>query len=142
MFIKQISVFVENQFGTAADVLNILAQNGINISALSIADTSDYGIMRLIVDNPDKTKELLYETGIMVKCSDVLAIPIDDTPGGLAKIASYFKSGGVSIEYMYAFTDKNHGNAVVVTKTDNPEKAIEVLSENNIKPICSKEIFN
>ena len=85
MYVKQISVFVENKFGRMAEILNALAEKSIDISALSLADTSEFGILRLIVDKPELAADVLKEEGVIVKISDILAIAIDDTPGGLAK---------------------------------------------------------
>ena len=141
MYIQQISIFVENRFGSAADVVRALADEGINISALSIADTSDYGIMRLIVDAPEKAIALLQAQGIMVKKTDVLAIPIADQPGGLAYALETLKKGNISIDYMYAFVGRNHGKAMVVSKTDDSEAAARILAENGIIPLTDTDLF-
>ena len=141
MFIKQISIFVENSFGTAADILDILAKANINIYALSIADNSDYGIMRLIVDNPEATVELLKSEDIIVKSTDVLAIPIGHKPGGLSNVLQVLKSGNIAIEYMYAFLGRKTDDAVVVAKTHDAENAIKVLNDNGIKPLASEDII-
>ena len=135
MFIKQISVFVENSSGSAADIIEIIAKANINIYALSIADTSDYGIMRLIVNHPQKTAELLKAEGVIVKVTDVIAIPIGHKPGGLSHVLQLFKSGNIALEYMYAFPSEKIDDAVVVTKTNNPQNAIDVLSKNGINPL-------
>ena len=140
-YIKQISVFVENTVGAAADAVEILSREGIDIRALSIADTEDYGIMRLIVDDPEKAKALLQEKGIMVKQTDVLALPLEDKPGSLTRILTIFKNGGMPIEYMYAFVGRTHGKAVVVAKAADPLRAAALLAPHGIAPLSAAEIF-
>ena len=139
MFITQISIFLENTVGSAADTLKLLSDASIDIRALSIADTSEYGIMRLIVNDSEKAKSVLDSHGIMVKHNHVLAIPLIDKPGSLAYILALLKDNGVSVEYMYAFVGKNREEAIVVTRTDNQEKAAEILVKNGITPIT--ELF-
>ncbi len=141
MSIKQISVFVENTFGSAADTLSVLAKENIDIRALSIADTADYGIMRLIVDAPEKANELLRSQGIIVRQTDVLAIPIADAPGGLSSILGILCDGKVSIEYMYAFVGRQHGNAILVTKTGDDASAVSALEQHGIEPLDSSDLF-
>ncbi len=141
MFIKQVSIFVENKAGAASDVLDILTQNNINIRALSIADTSEYGIMRLITEDPDHAKAVLKENGIMVKRTRVFAIPLDDKPGGLNEILHILKSADISVEYMYAFVGKNHGKAVVVIKTNDTDNTSAVLEANGITPLAVEELI-
>ena len=141
MFIKQISIFVENSFGTAAETLDILSKANINISALSIADSSDYGIMHLIVDDTDTALKLLKDAGIMVKCNDVLAIPMADKPGGLSIILNILKTSNISIDYMYAFVGKQLENAIVVAKVDKNEEAVNALTASGITPLGVNEVF-
>lgn len=142
MYIKQISVFVENRAGAASDILEILSDNGINICALSITDTSDYGIMRLIVNDPASAKKLLSDQGVMVKFTDVLAVPIGDEPGDLNKVLEIIKSGNVSIDYMYAFVSRNHGHAVVVIRTNDQDKTAELLINAGINPLCLSSLIS
>ncbi len=141
MFIKQISVFAENKAGAASDILDILSANDINIRALSIADTTEYGIMRLITEDVEKAKQVLQGQGILVKISNVLAVPIGDRPGGLAHVLKIFKDGQISVDYMYAFVGRNDAGAVVVVKTDDGEKAGALLKQNGIEPLCSSALF-
>ena len=141
MFIKQVSVFVENNPGSASDIIDTLSKEGINIRALAIADTSEYGIMRLIADDPDRAKAVLLDRGIMVKRTRVFAVPLEDKPGGLAEIFHILKNESISVEYMYAFVGKNHGKAVVVIKTDNTELTEDVLKSNNISTLCTSELI-
>ncbi|MBO5713227.1 MAG: ACT domain-containing protein [Clostridia bacterium] len=127
MYITQVSVFVENKFGRLSEILNELSENNINIRALSIAESSEFGILRMIVDDTEKASKVLKESGVIVKTSQVIAIDIDDTPGCLAKIVEKLKNGGVSIEYTYAFVAKEENSAKVVLRVDNTEKAEEIL---------------
>ncbi len=128
MFVKQLTVFVENKSGRVSDILDALGKANIDISALSIADTSDYGLMRMITDEPQKAKEILDGAGVAVKITDALAVPIENRPGGLADAMKRLKDGGVSVEYLYAFVGRKDGGALVVLKTDDNEKADKLLS--------------
>ena len=125
--IKQISVFVENKSGRLSDILNVIGKNGIDISALSIADTTDFGIVRMIVNDPDKAAEILKSNNLVVKVTDVIALAVADKPGGLAGEIEKLKNAGISIEYMYAFIGKSDKGALVIVRVENPEKALEVL---------------
>jgi len=141
MLIKQISIFVENRFGAVSDIIELLSENDINICALSIADTSDYGIMRLIVNDCDKAKNVLNSQGVIVSVNEVLALPIKDEPGGLSYVLKVLKNADISIDYMYAFVGRSKNNAIVVAKTDNMEKSISALKNVNIIPLCKKGLF-
>ena len=140
MYVKQISVFVENSFGSAAETLDVLTKENININALSIADTSDYGIMRLIVDAPEKARDLLKEYGAMVKITEVLAIPMSNAPGGLSAVLAILTNANITIDYMYAFPSNSKEKAIVITKTNDLEKTVNVLKENGIYPLSDKEL--
>ena len=128
MYIKQLSVFVENKLGRASAILDILGENNINIRALSIAEASEFGILRMIVDNPEKAKTLLRESGVTVKTTHVLAAPIDDTPGGLSKLLNLLKENGVMVEYLYAFVARESEHAQVVLRVDDTDTAEKVLA--------------
>lgn len=132
MSIKQVSVFVENKFGRVAEILEILRDNDINMSALSLADTTEFGILRLIVNDPQKAADALRSEGITVKTTDVLAVSMDNKPGGLASLLSLLKESQVSIEYMYAFIGKNEGTAAMVMKVDDEDKAVAALGDRCI----------
>lgn len=112
--------------------MDCLCQNNINLRALSIADTTNYGVLRLIVDDIDKAQKALREKDIISKSTDVIAVLIDDKTGGLAKVLKVIADGGVSIEYVYAFLGRTEGKAVMVVKTDDDEATQKVLEENNI----------
>ncbi len=137
---KQISVFVENKFGRVAKIIELLGENDINISALSIADTTDFGILRLIVDKADEAVSILKESGVMAKCTDVIAVAIDDQPGGLSAVLKIVSAAGIGIEYMYAFLGRKAGKALMVLKADDETKLETVLSENGIAMASPEEI--
>ena len=140
MYVKQISVFVENKFGRMSEIINALAENSIDISALSLADTSEFGILRLIVDKPELAVEVLKAEGVIVKLSDVLAIAIDDTPGGLSKALDVLTEANVVIEYMYAFIGKADGKAMTVIRVDDEIKAISALNAGGIALLTTEDI--
>lgn len=140
MFVKQISVFVENKFGKISEIINVLAKNSIDISALSLADTSEFGILRLIVDKPELAVDVLKNEGVIVKLSDVLAIAIDDAPGGLAKALTVLTDANVVIEYMYAFIGKADGKAMTVIRVDNEDKAVEALKNGGVALLTTDDI--
>lgn len=140
MFIKQLSIFVENKNGRLESIIETLSKNGVNISALSIADTTDFGILRMIVDNPELARNSLKEIGVISKCTDVIAIYIDDETGGLAKVLKVLAEKEIGIEYMYAFLGRRQGKALMVLKSEDPGTAIQVLKENKIEIADSKSI--
>lgn len=129
---KQLSVFVENKVGRLSAVLNVLKENDIDISALSLADTSEYGILRLVVDKPDEAMTALREFGVMVKCTEVIAAAMDDAPGGLASLLSILTDANIGIEYMYAFIGKAEGKAWTVLRVDDVEAAVEVFTKHGV----------
>ncbi len=141
MFIKQVSVFVENESGNMADVLSVLGDNNIDISALSIADKTDFGILRLIVSDPEKAVSILKAEGMIVKITDVIAIGIEDKSGSLAKALDVLKNADIAIEYLYAFIGKSAHGALVVIRADKPEEAINALRTNDIPLADAKEIY-
>ena len=140
MFIKQLSVFVENKHGRLEAIINALGENGVNISALSIAETSDFGVLRLIVDDIAAAKNCLNEIGVISKITDVIAVYIDDRTGGLASVLKIVSEGGVSIEYMYAFLGRTEGKALMVLKADDEVKVHEILTSNGIALAAPEEI--
>jgi len=140
MFIKQLSVFVENKFGRLEAIIDCLSKNGINLRALSLADTADYGVLRLIVDDSEKAKKALNDIGVIAKLTDVVAVYLDDRAGGLASVLSVLKNANVSIEYMYAFLGRTEGKALMVLKADDEAKTEKVLAENNIAMASQSDI--
>ena len=142
MFIKQISIFVENKPGRLSKVAKLLGENGIDIRALSVADTRDFGILRLIVTNPDAACEVLKNAECTVSINNVIAIGIKDEPGGLAEVMEALYAANISIEYMYAFLSKSDDQACVILRVDNNDKAIEAMKENDFKVLTSKEVYD
>jgi ACT domain-containing protein len=141
MLIKQISIFLENKSGRLAEVTRILAANDIDISALSIADTTDFGILRLIVNKPEIAEKALKDNGFTVSSTGVIAISVPDKPGGLATALDILNKENISIEYMYAFVGKSEGDALVILKLSDSDKAIKALSENEINVVPSSSVY-
>ena len=130
MIIKQISIFVENKSGRLAEITDIIAKNNINIRALSIADTTNFGILRIIVDDPNKVEQILKENEITVSITSVISICVEDKPGGLAKILKTLASDNIDIEYMYAFVShQNADKAYVIMRIEEDFKAMEILKK-------------
>ena len=142
MQVEQISVFLENRAGRLAEVSAILAEAGVNIRALSLADTSDFGVLRLIVDNNEKARETLKNAGFTVGKTNVVAVEVEDRPGGLHKILDVLFRSEINVEYMYAFVQQSGSNAVMIFRFDQTEKAMKVLSENDIKTIDGKILYS
>ena len=132
MALKQISVFVPNQTGSLEKLVNILAEAGVDMRAMSIADTQEFGIMRMIVKGNTKATNALREAGYLVNISYVTAVEIPDEPGGLAQVVSILASHGVHIEYTYAFMTRSHGKACVVFRVEDNEAAESILNQNGI----------
>lgn len=128
MRIKQISVFVGNETGRLVDMLNPLSRNRINIHALSVADSADFGIVRMVVSDTEGTVKALHDAGFTLRVNDVLAYEMPDSPGGLLKtVAEPLAKAGINLEYFYAFIQSETGKAVAVLKVNDPERAERVL---------------
>ena len=130
MAIKQVSVFVENRTGKLADVIETLGDAGIDIRALSIADTADFGILRIIVNKPEEVAKLLSGRGYVVRLTDVLAVSLPDSPGSLARVLRALSDEHVNLEYTYAFVSYIKDRAYVVLRVENNGRAMEVLEKN------------
>ncbi len=141
MLIKQLSIFVENKPGRLCAITNILKENSIDIRAMSIADTKDFGILRLIVNNPEKAEKALKDAQCTVSISSVIAISIEDRPGSLADAIEALHKNYVSVEYMYAFLSKTENIAHVILRVDNEEAAVEALNTNSVTILTSGEIY-
>ncbi len=142
MKVEQISVFLENRAGRLADVTRTLAESGVNIRALSLADTTDFGILRLIVTDHEKAKKALKENGFTVGRTNVVAAEVEDRPGGLHAILTMFSESGINVEYMYAFVQQSGKNAVLIFRFDRTDEAIEILQKNGVRIIPGDELYN
>ena len=140
MKVEQISIFIENKSGRLAEVSGILGQAGINIRALSLADTSDFGILRLIVDNSEKALAVLREHNFTVSKTDVIGVEVPDSPGGLSSILQILDKSQVNVEYMYAFVERSGGNAVIIFRFDDVDEAISALTDNGVKILKGERI--
>ena len=141
MKIHQLSLFLENKPGRLSEPCRVLADAGINILTLSLTDTQQFGIMRLIVRDWMKAKEVLEKTGFVVNITEVVATEVADKPGGLANVLAIMEGGGVNIEYMYAFTVRSGDKAVLVFRFDNPDAAIDLLKAKNINVVGGVELY-
>lgn len=142
MQVEQISVFLENKAGRLAEVTRCLAVAKINIRALSLADTSDFGILRLIVDKPAVAKNALRECGFTVGVNAVVAVEVPDHPGGLDKILTLLQESDINVEYMYAYVRPLSNQAVLIFRFDKPEDALKVMQGNNIIVIPGETIYS
>jgi len=140
MIVKQLSVFLENKQGRLCAATDVLAKNGINISALSLADTAEFGILRLIVDRPDEARRVLMEEGIVVRVSDVIAVAMDDTPGGAMDILHALAQAGINVEYLYASIGRS-GKALMIVRVDDNENAERVLHDGGFHDVHPSEIY-
>jgi hypothetical protein len=138
--IKQISVFVENKPGRLLDVVEILGNSNIDIKAISLADSSDFGIVRLICENPESVYELITNSGFTASLTEVLAIAISDQPGSLAKVLRALKESDINIEYMYGFSAKTKDHAVMIIKVSNLEETIKCCISNNVQILSENDI--
>ena len=140
MFIDQISVFMENKKGRLSSLTRILADNGIDLVALSIADTADYGIMRAIVNDTPGAEKALRAAGFMVSTTRVLGVVVPDTPGGLSDVLEIFSRGDVSVEYLYSFVRHQGKNALIMFKVTPVEKAVELLEKAGIELVTQEQV--
>ncbi|MCX8085179.1 MAG: ACT domain-containing protein [Calditerrivibrio sp.] len=141
MKITQISVFIENKSGRLYEICDLLGKNDLNIRALSLADTSDFGILRLIINDPEKAYTLLKQNGFTVGKTEVIAVEVPDVPGGLASVLKILKDNDVNVEYMYAFVEKSTDFAVMIFRFDEVEKALETLESAGIKTLEGNKIY-
>ncbi len=142
MKVQQISIFLENKCGRLSEVARVLAQASINIPALCIADTSDFGILRLIVNDVDKAIGVLKNNDFTVSKTDVIAVEVPDTPGGLSQILDLLEKESINVEYMYAFVEHESDNAVIIFRFDENDKALTVLSSAGITVLNGERVYN
>ncbi len=140
MKITQISVFLENKKGRLLDVTVLLGKNKINIRALTIAESKEFGVIRLVVDRPQAAVRALKAGGFVAEMTDIVAIEVEDRPGGLAGILKVLFEAGINIEYMYGFVEKFTERALLVMRFSDPDKAIAVLKKAKVKIINKKDI--
>lgn len=142
MKVKQISIFIENKSGRLAEVARVLGEKSVNILALSLADTSDFGILRLLVDNTDVALETLKGSGFTVNKTDVVAVEVSDQPGGLCEILQILDEAQINVEYMYAFVERNAGNAVIIFRFDEIDSAIDTLQGKGISILSGEQLYS
>jgi hypothetical protein len=141
MKVEQISVFLENKPGALAEVTRILGESGVNIRALSLADTKDFGILRLIVNDNEKAMEILGRKGLTVRKTEVVAVEVPDRPGGLAEILRILFEADINVEYLYAFVQQSGENAIIIFRFDETDRAISVLSEKKVRILEGKKVY-
>jgi hypothetical protein len=142
MKVEQISVFLENKPGSLAEVTRILGESGVNIRALSLADTKDFGILRLIVNDNEKAREILGRRGLTVRKTEVVAVEVPDRPGGLAEILKVLSEADINVEYLYAFVQQSGENAIIIFRFDETDRAIDVLSKKQVKILEGKKVYS
>jgi len=142
MKVEQISIFIENKSGRLAEITRILGDAGVNIRALSLADTSDFGILRLIVNDVETAKSILKEKGFTVSKTEVVAVEVPDCPGGLSSLLQTLDTNQINVEYMYAFVERCGGNAVIIFRFDETDKAIDALSGSGFSVLEGARIYS
>ncbi|MFA5554481.1 MAG: ACT domain-containing protein [Phycisphaerae bacterium] len=140
MKIKQLSVFLENKKGRLFDVCSLLGSNGINIRALTIAETESFGVLRIVVDKTEQASKLLSENNFTANVTDVVAVEVGDKPGGLAAVLKILNDNNVNIEYMYGFVEKFSENALLVFRFEDAQTAADILVKNKVKVVTKQEI--
>jgi hypothetical protein len=141
MKVDQISIFLENKSGRLAEVTRVLGNAGINVRALSLADTSDFGILRLIVNDSAKAVDVLKQNQLTVSMTQVVAVEVSDRPGGLAYILDILQKENINVEYMYAFVERSSDNAVIIFRFDEIDKAIKILTGKGITVLEGKKVY-
>ena len=141
MKVKQLSIFLENQSGRLAEVTGALGREGVNIRALSLADTSGFGILRLIVNDIEKARNVLHDKGFTVSETDVIAVEVPDKPGGLSGILNALAEDGINIEYMYAFVEKSSKDAIVIFRIENIDEGIKALHARGVNILSAQQVY-
>ena len=140
MIVKQVSVFVENETGRLAKLMQVLEDNGVDLNAATIAETGEYGILRCIVQNPDETVEILKKNNFLSSITNVIAVTIENRPGGLNAVLKILAAAGIAVKYIYSTIQSLSGNAVIMMKVEDPEKAAKLLTENGVKLFCLEDL--
>lgn len=138
MKINQISIFIENTKGRLAEVCTILGENKINIRALTIAESPEFGILRVVLDKPEEAKEILKKNGFIATSADIVAVEVSDDPGGLAKALKALADNNINVQYMYGFVEKATDKALMVFKFENIDQAIDILKSKGINVVDKK----
>ena len=141
MLVKQVSAFIENKAGRLSEIADVLAANNIDISALSLAEAAEYGILRMIVNDPEAAVKVVKESGIVCRITTVLAVAIDDIPGGFANALHVLTDAGIEIKYMYAGVGRTADKALMIVSVDNPEAADELISKTPYSDVDPREIY-
>ncbi len=141
MLVKQISVFLENKSGRLAEVTRTLKEKGIDIRALYVADTTEYGILRMIVDKPEAAQAALSESGFTVSSTNVIAIAIPDRPGTLDEALEILSGSAISLDYLYAYVGRASSDAIVVIRVEDPQLAMSKLEQTGIRVLSAKEVY-
>ena len=141
MKIKQLSIFLQNRMGSLSKPLEVLSDADVNIRAMCMADTSEFGILRLVVDNPEKGKEALEENNFLVKLTEIIGVEMNDAPGGLTSVLKVIKDNEIDLEYLYAFSHDKAEKAILLLHADDIDKLISVLTDNDITIVPSKEVY-
>ena len=142
MKVEQLSIFLENTIGRLAEVSRILAEAKINIRALSIADTADFGVLRMLVDDVEKAKKILKDRDFTVGETEVLGVEVPDEPGGLNQILRLLEKEDINVEYMYAFAHQSGNNAVMIFRFDSLDRAVDVLLDGGFTVIPGSKLYN
>ncbi len=140
MTVKQISVFLEDKPSAMADFTDVLSKSNIDMRALSLAESSDFGVVRIIVDDVYNAMQVIKDAGYVCSATKVLAVAIPDEPGGLAKVIHYLAAAGMNVEYMYAFTSAVEDVACMIFRVKDNEKAVQVLTKNGVKLMCQDDL--
>jgi hypothetical protein len=142
MKIKQLSIFLQNRMGSLSKPLEVLSEADVNIRAMCMADTSEFGILRLVVDNPEKGKEVLEEHNFLVKITDIIGVEMCDAPGGLTSVLKIIKDNEIDLEYLYAFTHDKKNKAILLLHADELDRLISSLESNGITIVSADEVYN
>ena len=138
--IQQITAFIENRPGRLTDILKVLAEHQIDLNGISVADSSDFGLFRMILSDPEKGQQVLQQNGYIVKSSEVLAIDVRDTPGGLLHALESLSQQNINVQYMYAFGTKRSAHAMIILKTDENQRAANTLLQSNVEVLSLEEV--
>ena len=142
MKIKQLSIFLQNRMGSLSKPLEVLTFANVNIRAMCMADTSEFGILRLVVDDPIKGKEALEENNYLVKITEIIAVEMNDTPGGLTTVLRAIKNSLIDLEYLYAFSHEKEGKAILLLHSDDIDRLIEILTAHGFTIVPAEEVYN